>query len=213
MASEAATAQHTLNGRSIGGPMKPVGQNVLVKVAEAEQETKGGLILTSANQEKPTHGTAVAVGEGKFLPSGAKVPVPIKAGDVVLYGKYGGTDCEYDGVKHCFVTIDDVLCVLEGGAMSAEAVVPLFDRVLVKRDPVQEETAGGLVLGKSAEKPLSGTVVASGPGRFMENGQTEPIEFAKGDKVMFSKYSGTDFKFDGEEYMFLRVSDVFAKWE
>ena len=210
--STATTATHTLNGRSIAGPMKPVGQNLLVKVAEAEEETAGGLILTTANQEKPTHGVAVAVGEGKFLASGTKVPVPVSPGDVVLYGKYGGTDCDYDGVKHCFVTVDDVLCVLKDGLMKADSVVPLFDRVLVKRDEAIEETSSGLVLGKTQEKPLSGVVVAAGPGRFMENGQTEPVEFSKGDRVMFGKYSGTDFKFEGVEYMFLRVSDVFAKW-
>lgn len=206
-------AVHTLNGRSITGPLQPLANNVLVKVAEAAEETAGGLILSSGAKEKPTHGLAIAVGEGKFLGSGVMMPMSIQSGDTVLYGKYGGTDIEYDGDKHTFVTQDDILCILEKGEYAAEAVRPLFDRVLVKRDAALEETESGIVLGKASEKPTSGRVIAVGPGRFMENGQTEPLSFEVGDVVMYGKYSGTEVTFRGEEYMLLRIADVFAKWE
>ncbi len=69
------------------------------------------------------------------------------------------------------------------------------------------------MLGKSAEKPTSGRVVAIGPGRFMENGKTEPVEFKVGDAVMYGKYAGTEVTFRGEEYTLIRVADVFARWE
>eukprot|EP00171_Calliarthron_tuberculosum_P007116 IDg7116t1 len=189
------TATHTLNGRSITGPLKPAGNNVLVKVAEAPEETAGGLILSSSAKEKPTHGLAVAVGDGKFLGAGIKVPMAISQGDTVLYGKTTS------------------YCLLANGEYAAEAVRPIFDRVLVKRDDSPSETASGIALGKSAERPTSGRVVAVGPGRFMENGETEPLSFQAGDVVMFGKYSGTEVTFRGEEYMLLRVADVFAMWE
>lgn len=207
------TATHTLNGRSITGPLKPAGNHVLVKVAEAAEETAGGLVLSTSAKEKPTHGVAVAVGEGKFLGAGVKVPMAISPGDTVMYGKYGGTEIDYDGEKHTFVTQDDILCLLSNGEYSMEAVRPIFDRVLVKRDDALSETSSGIVLGKSAERPTSGRVVAVGPGRFMENGETEPLSFQVGDVVMFGKYGGTEVTFRGEEYMLLRVADVFAMWE
>lgn len=207
-----ASAAHTLNGAKIRAPMVPIGQNILVKIAEVEEETTGGLILSTDAKEKPTHGTAVSVGEGKYLPSGVLAPMNVKEGDTILYGKYGGTDVTYDDDKHCFVTQDDVLCVLEDGKMEVDSVRPVLDRVLVKRDAVQEETESGLVLGKSGEKPLSGRVVKIGSGRFMENGQVEPILFKENDHVMFGKYSGSDIKLQGEDYLMLRISDIFAKW-
>lgn len=209
----AAVATHSLNGRSISSAVVPAGNHVLVRVAEAAEETSGGLILSSGAKEKPTHGEAVAVGDGKFLGGGLKVPMAVKQGDTVLYGKYGGTDVDYDGEKHTFLTQDDILCVLEGGEYAAEAVRPIFDRVLVKRDEMPEESAGGIVLGKAGEKPTSGRVVAVGPGRLMENGETEPIEFQIGDAVMFGKYAGTEVAFRGEDYMLIRIADVFARWE
>lgn len=207
-----ASSTHTLNGAKIRAPMVPIGQNILVKIAEVQEETSGGLILSTDAKEKPTHGTAVSVGEGKYLPNGVRAPMNVKEGDTILYGKYGGTDVTYDGDKHCFVTQDDVLCVLEDGHMKVSSVRPVLDRILVKRDAVQEETESGLVLGKSGEKPLSGTVVKIGTGRFMENGETEPILFKENDHIMFGKYAGTDLKFEGEDYLMLRISDVFAKW-
>ena len=207
------TASHTLDGRAITGPLKPSGQNVLVRIAEAPEMTAGGLILSSTAKEKPTHGEAIAVGVGKYMPSGVAVPMVINAGDTVLYGKYGGTDVEYDGSKHTIVTQDDILCILKNGMYEADAVVPIFDRVLIKRDEVKEETVSGIVLsGGAAERPYSGKVIALGPGRFMENGETEPVEFNVGDSVMFGKYAGTEVSFKGEEYILMRMADIYAKW-
>ena len=76
---------------------------------------------------------------------------------------------------------------------------------------VEEKTKGGIVLPDTAkDKPQEGEVVAVGPGRILENGTRIPPEVKVGDRVIFSKYSGTEFKMDGEEYLILRESDILA---
>ena len=208
-----ASATHTLNGLKIDGPLQPTGQNIIVKVAEAAETTAGGLFLSGSAVEKPTYGEAVEVGPGKYFPNGMRIPMEVNKGDCVLYGKYGGTDLDYDEEKHCVVTQDDVLCKLKGGEYSASAIEPIWDRVLVKVDKASEETLSGIIISKNAqEKSTSGTIVAMGSGRFMENGKMEPTTFSVGDTVLYSQYAGSSLNFDGEEYMLIRTADVYAKY-
>lgn len=209
----AATETHSLNGKTINGPIQPAGQNLLVKVAEAAETTSGGLILSGSAKEKPSFGEAIEVGPGKFYGNGVKIPMAIEKGDVVLFGKYGGTDVKYDGVDHTILTQDDVLCILKGGEYAVDAVSPIFDRVLVKIDKLSDQTTSGIfVTAGSGEKSTSGKIIAMGPGRFMENGETEPAAFAVGDIVLYGKYAGTEVEFGGEEYMLIRVADIYAKY-
>ena len=91
------------------------------------------------------------------------------------------------------------------------AVKPLDDRVLVKQSEAEETTAGGIVLPDTAkEKPQRGKVVAVGVGKLLDNGQRGEMSLKKGDEVYYGKYSGTEIKIDGEEYVILRESDVLA---
>ncbi len=88
-------------------------------------------------------------------------------------------------------------------------VRPLHDRILVKRMTEDEKTAGGIIIPDSAkEKPQQGEIIATGKGRVMEDGKTLPLEVRTGDKVLFSKYSGTELKLDGNEYLMMREEDV-----
>ena len=90
-------------------------------------------------------------------------------------------------------------------------IKPLYDRILVKRLEEQEKTAGGLFIPDSAkEKPLEALVVAVGSGKVQENGSLRKLEVKAGDKVLFSKYSGSDIKIDGTEHLILREDDVLA---
>ncbi|KAA8491807.1 20 kDa chaperonin, chloroplastic [Porphyridium purpureum] len=207
----AVLASRTLNGATIERPLRAVRNNVLVKIAEAPEKTAGGLLLATEAMEKPNYGVAVSVGEGAFFPSGGKIDMSINENDVVLFGSYGGDEITYDGAKHAFITQDDVLCYFEGGEYKADAVRPVYDRVFVKKDKGVTETASGLTLSTNAvEKPTSGEVISHGPGRLMENGQYEPVQFKVGERVMFGKYSGSEVKFDGVEYVLVRVADIFA---
>ncbi|OLO26694.1 co-chaperone GroES [Alkalihalophilus pseudofirmus] len=88
---------------------------------------------------------------------------------------------------------------------------PLGDRVVIELVETEEKTASGIVLPDSAkEKPQEGKIVAVGTGRVLENGERVALEVKEGDKVIFSKYAGTEVKYEGNEYLVLRESDVLA---
>jgi chaperonin GroES len=93
--------------------------------------------------------------------------------------------------------------------MSNVNVTPLNDRILVKRVDEEEKTAGGLIIPDSAkEKPQKGEIVAAGKGKTSEDGKKIPLEVKVGDKILFGKYSGTELKLDGVEYLMMREDDV-----
>ena len=86
---------------------------------------------------------------------------------------------------------------------------PLQDRVLVKRIEADEMTAGGIILPDTAkEKPQEGEVVYVGPGKRLDNGSVQEMSVKKGDKILFSKYGGTDVTIDGNDYLIMREDDI-----
>ncbi|QIX28586.1 co-chaperone GroES [Nocardioides sp. JQ2195] len=91
-------------------------------------------------------------------------------------------------------------------------IKPLEDRIIVKQLEAEQTTASGLVIPDTAkEKPQEGEVVAVGPGRFNEDGDERiPLDIAVGDKVIYSKYGGTEVKYGGEEFLILSARDVLA---
>ncbi|MDQ0208529.1 co-chaperone GroES [Alkalicoccobacillus murimartini] len=88
---------------------------------------------------------------------------------------------------------------------------PLGDRIVLEQIESEETTASGIVLPDSAkEKPQEGKIVAVGSGRVTENGERVALELKEGDSVIFSKYAGTEVKYEGKEYLILRESDILA---
>ncbi len=88
---------------------------------------------------------------------------------------------------------------------------PLADRVIIKPSEAEEKTKGGIILPDTAkEKPIEGTVVAVGPGKTSEDGKFVKLEVKVGDKVLYGKYSGTEVTVEGDEYLIMRESDIFA---
>jgi chaperonin GroES len=86
---------------------------------------------------------------------------------------------------------------------------PLQDRILVRRLTNEEKTKGGIIIPDSAkEKPLEGEVIAVGNGKVLDNGNKHPLDVKSGDRVLFSKYAGTEVKIDGEEYTIMREDDI-----
>ena len=86
---------------------------------------------------------------------------------------------------------------------------PLSDRILVERVEEDEKTKGGIIIPDTAkEKPAEGKIVATGNGRMGEDGKLLPMDFKVGDRVLFSKYGGTDVKIDGSDYLILRQDDI-----
>lgn len=86
---------------------------------------------------------------------------------------------------------------------------PLQDRILVKRLEEEEKTKGGIIIPDSAkEKPSEGKVVAVGKGKVLEDGKVAPLDVKVGDKILFSKYSGTEVKLEGDEHLILKEEDI-----
>ena len=93
-------------------------------------------------------------------------------------------------------------------------VRPLHDRILVRRIEEEEKTKGGLIIPDTAkEKPQEGKVIAVGKGRVAEDGKLLPLDVHKGDRVLFSKYSGTEIEVEGDEHLIIREDDVLAVLE
>jgi chaperonin GroES len=91
---------------------------------------------------------------------------------------------------------------------------PLQDRILVKRMDGEDATTGGIIIPDSAkEKPQDGLVVAAGPGKTLDSGEIAKPGVKKGDRILFSKYAGTDVEVDGDEHIIIREDDVLAIWE
>jgi chaperonin GroES len=86
---------------------------------------------------------------------------------------------------------------------------PLHDRVIVQRIQEEEKTKGGIIIPDTAkEKPQEGKVIAVGPGKVLENGTKITLDVKVGDKILFGKYSGTEIKIEGEEYLMMREDDI-----
>ena len=91
------------------------------------------------------------------------------------------------------------------------SIKPLEDRIVIQQVEAEQTTASGLVIPDTAkEKPQEGTVIAVGPGRVDDNGNRVPMDIAEGDVVIYSKYGGTEVKYQGEEYLILSARDVLA---
>ena len=94
-------------------------------------------------------------------------------------------------------------------AKAEVGVRPLHDRVLVRRMPEEMKTAGGIIIPETAkEKPQRGEIMAAGKGRVTEEGKVTPLDVKVGDKILFGKYSGTELKLNGEEYLMMKEEDI-----
>lgn len=93
--------------------LKPLGDRVIVKAAEAETQTQSGLYLTTNSQERPQRGEVLAVGEGRFDADGKRIPIDVKVGDVVIYGKYGGTEVKVEDEIYLILRADDIYAILQ----------------------------------------------------------------------------------------------------
>ena len=92
--------------------IRPLNDRVLVKRLEEQTVTKGGIIIPDSAKEKPQRGEVIAAGPGKLDDAGKRTPLNVKAGDIVLFAKYAGTEIKVDGVEHVFMREDDILGII-----------------------------------------------------------------------------------------------------
>src|SRR4051812_27460694 len=102
-------------------------------------------------------------------------------------------------------------CTLATATASTTKLRPLGDRVVIQPTPREEMTKSGIVLPDTAkEKPQEGTILAVGPGRILDDGKRETVDVKKGDKVLYAKYAGTEFKIDSDELLIVSQKDILA---
>lgn len=92
--------------------IKPLGDKVVIKPMKVEEKTQSGIVLPGSAQEKPHQGEVIAVGSGLLTDKGERVPLEVKAGDRVVYGKFGGTEVKFDGEEYVIIAEKDILVVL-----------------------------------------------------------------------------------------------------
>jgi len=93
--------------------LRPLGDRVVIKRVEEEQKTKGGIIIPDTAKEKPAEGKVVAVGNGKMGDDGKRIPLELKEGDRVLFGKYAGTEVKIEGQEYLIMREDDILGIID----------------------------------------------------------------------------------------------------
>jgi len=93
--------------------IRPLHDRVIVKRVDEEEKTKGGIIIPDTAKEKPVEGEIVAVGDGKVADDGKKIPLEVKAGDKVLFGKYAGTEIQIEGEENLIMREDDIIAIVE----------------------------------------------------------------------------------------------------
>ncbi len=93
--------------------VRPLHDRLIVRRLEEEEKTKGGIIIPDTAKEKPFEGKVIAAGAGKTNEDGKRIPLEVKAGDRVLFAKYGGTEVKIDGEEHLILKEDDVLAIIE----------------------------------------------------------------------------------------------------
>jgi chaperonin GroES len=93
--------------------IRPLGDHILVKRIKEEERTKGGIIIPDTAKEKPQEGKVIAVGKGKYNDDGKLIPLEVKAGDSILFGKYAGSEVKFLGDEHLILREDDILGILE----------------------------------------------------------------------------------------------------
>src|SRR5207248_351103 len=167
---------------------RPLHDRVVIERIDAEAKTAGGIIIPDTAQEKPQQGKVIAVGPGGRDESGKLIPIDVRVGDRILFGKWSGTEVKIDDVEYLIMKESDIMGVL----VEAEA-----------------KTAGGIIIPDTAqEKPQQGKVIAVGPGGRDESGKLIPIDVRVGDRILFGKWSGTEVKIDDVEYLIMKESDI-----
>jgi len=101
--------------------LRPLGDRVVVKPVEREEKTKSGIVLPDTAKEKPQEGIVEAVGTGRILDNGQKVPMELKVGDKVLYAKYAGNEFKLDDIEYLIISEKDVLAIVAGNGRAAKS--------------------------------------------------------------------------------------------
>lgn len=197
--------------------VSPKGDLVLIRTADAEEATTGGILLPTSAQRKPTSGDVEVVGDGRV--GSLTHAFTTKPGDTVLYSKFGlgATEVQVGGTDYILIREDDLIGIMPRTTATAEDIPelrPIGDRVLLQVEEAAEVTAGGVLLPDSAkEKPIAGSVVRTGPGKVdKETGELKAPRVKEGDRVLYFKWAGDGMETpSGVQYVVLHEQDILCK--
>uniref|UniRef100_A0A7S2S697 20 kDa chaperonin, chloroplastic n=1 Tax=Eucampia antarctica TaxID=49252 RepID=A0A7S2S697_9STRA len=217
--SSSLNAADTLEGWKYDGVLKPTGNFILVKNAKDQEQSDGGILLSNAIQK--TEGQVISTGSGKpHQESGILYPMPVEAGENVIYGQYDGTKFEMNGETHALIRDDDILVKFNTDSLNLDTVEVVSDNVLIHvlTKGEDQQTSGGLFLASTSKsddqsRPSTGEVVKLGPGHMDAEGNFMSMSGLKqGDQVKFRDFAGNEVTIGKEEYSVVRVTDVLAKF-
>jgi len=175
-------------------------------------------ISTTLQQKiSKSEGLIVSAGPGRTnLETGFQSPMPISAGEKVMFGKYDGTEVTYNGEKHTLIRDDDVLVKFPSDESDLDAAEVLWDAVLVRVPQIEEEkSASGILFAKTSTKQKKssvGEVVKVGPGRYAFNGELMEMDVSPGDMIKYRDFAAQEVEIRDEEFAVVRMTDILAKF-
>ena len=186
---------------------RPLYDQILIRPDDPAEKI-GSIWIPDSAREIAMQGTVVAAGKGICNHRhGGWTLLAVRPADRVLFGSrhMQSNELLIEGKKHIVVRQDDLAAILDADG----AIRPLFDRIIVKREPEIETSPGGIIIPDTAkQKAIEGTVLAVGTGQIMESGTVRRFDLKVGDRVLFGRYAGTEVKLGGEERVILREDDV-----
>jgi len=183
-----------------------LGDRILVQPIDTEVITNGGVYLPDDSQKKPHEGTVVAVGPGK------NAPMEFKAGDTVIYQKYGGTSIIFDFEPFTMLGSDGIMAYID---KEKSLLMPYGDQVIAKAIPGQKKSLGGIITPDRSQKTVSqqAIVQAVGRGATRKNGLIVPIEVTIGNRILYREYGMAEIMIGSELYLFIKSNDILAVME
>jgi len=205
--------EYRLNNYILSGPLKPLGNQCLIKVRKVNERTGGGLFVPTAETEKPKEGYVIAAGPGLVsAETGELIECPVAEGDLVLLSDFSGENIDYCGEKHIFIDANNLLGKFEDKAITLEKFSPIGDRVVVECAEAATETTTGIALAlDDDDESFQGKVMAVGPGKYYA-GKLSPVGIKAGEHVMYQRYAGADAKFDEKRFKIVFEKECIAKW-
>lgn len=205
-----------VDGRNVENEVVPTNNFILVRKAEAEGQTEGGIFLTGRSKEKSTEGVVVSTGPGKtHQETGAIFDMPVASGETVLFGEFDGEDMTIEGVKHTLIQDDDIYIKYSGDSLTLDSAETLRDGVLVKIKKQEESSDTGILIARSSKadtKASVGEVVKVGPGRLATNGKLMEMEVEVGDMVKFRDFATVPVEIEDENFSVVRMQDILLKF-
>lgn len=218
---------HTIDGVKVEGNVKPLRDNIFVKVKNGPSKTASGLYLPdTATKGKPLEGIVMTVGTGRIHPdTGVTMKMPVSVGDHVVYSRHDIVEVKYDDMPHQIFSADNVVLKYTVAAgneeeqqhreladVSVEDLQCTGSQVLIELPPENGKTASGVIVASAQTLPDHGTVVKVGPGAQTANGDVLPMPVAVGDLVQFKEYNmGMKVKIQGKHYLVVDSSEILAK--